>query len=66
MKVSTGVQILLHLQKQSGLTTSRELAGIFNMSQRNIMRYLEELIVGGIPIVIYRGRYGGVKILRDI
>lgn len=64
MKVSTGISLLLYLQKKKDLVKVKELAGMFQMSERNIYRYLEELSVGGIPIVTVRGRYGGVKILR--
>lgn len=64
MKVSTGISLLLYLQKANRIMKVKELAGLFQMSERNIYRYLEELSVGGIPIVTLRGRYGGVKILR--
>lgn len=38
------------------------LAAKYAVSRRTIYRYLDELSVGGVPIVVEQGRYGGVSI----
>ena len=48
------------LQKRK--ITARELAEKYDVSVRSIYRYVEELIISGVPIDIERGRYGGLTI----
>lgn len=43
-------------------TSAKELALRFEISERTVYRYLDELTVAGIPIDLTRGRYGGVRI----
>lgn len=43
-------------------TTARQLASRFEVSERTIYRYIEELNICGVPIDVRRGRYGGVTI----
>ncbi|MBO4989217.1 MAG: YafY family transcriptional regulator [Clostridia bacterium] len=38
------------------------LAAKYAVSRRTIYRYLDELSIGGVPIVVEQGRYGGVSI----
>lgn len=43
-------------------STARALASRFDISERSVYRYLEELTVAGIPIDTQKGRHGGVQI----
>lgn len=64
MKLSLALDILRALYKNqtkmpiSGSSLARKLG----VSDRTIYRYVEELIVCGIPINVTSGRYGGMKI----
>lgn len=64
MKLSLALDILRALYKNqtkmpiSGSSLARNLG----VSSRTIYRYVEELIVCGIPINVTWGRYGGLKI----
>lgn len=64
MKLSLALDILRALYKNqtkmpiSGSSLARNLG----VSARTIYRYVEELIVCGIPINVTSGRYGGLKI----
>ena len=48
------------LQKRK--VTAKEIAEKYDVSIRSVYRYVEELIVCGVPIDISRGRYGGLSI----
>lgn len=64
MKLSLALEILRALYKnQTKLPISgSSLARNLGVSSRTIYRYVEELIVCGIPINVTSGRYGGLKI----
>lgn len=42
--------------------TAKEIADRFEISQRSVYRYVEELNVSGVPVDVVRGRYGGIFI----
>lgn len=42
--------------------TAKEIADRFEISQRSVYRYVEELSVAGVPVDVVRGRYGGIFI----
>ncbi|MDE6505540.1 MAG: YafY family transcriptional regulator [Clostridia bacterium] len=52
--------LMLLLQKRK--ITAAELARRYEVSVRSIYRYVDELIICGVPIDIERGRYGGLTI----
>ena len=56
------LEILFYLLRSSSKVTIKELARVYNVSTRTIQRDLDKLSVLGIPIVIYRGKNGGVTI----
>ena len=45
--------------------TAKELADIFEVSQRTIYRDIDKLTMAGIPIYTNQGKHGGVSILPD-
>lgn len=53
--------ILLHLLK-NGRTSARALALKFEISEKTVYRYIEELDLAGVPTVANRGRGGGIEI----
>ena len=61
MKYETMIKMLMYLL-QKRKVTARELADKYEVSVRSIYRYVEELIISGVPIDIERGRYGGLTI----
>ena len=61
MKYNVMLKILmLLLQKRK--VTATEIARRYEVSVRSVYRYVEELIVCGVPIDVTRGRYGGLTI----
>lgn len=52
--------LMLLLQKRK--VTATELADRYEVSVRSIYRYIEELIICGVPIDVARGRYGGITV----
>ena len=56
------LEILFYLLRSSSKVTIKELARVYNVSTRTIQRDLDKLSVLGIPIIIYRGKNGGVTI----
>ena len=61
MKYNVMLKILmLLLQKRK--VTATEIARRYEVSVRSVYRYVEELIVCGVPIDIARGRYGGITV----
>lgn len=61
MKYQIMVKILMQLLSKRKLTAG-EIADRYEISVRTAYRYVEELIVSGIPIDVDRGRYGGISI----
>ena len=59
MKFQIMLRILFTLLR-SRKTTAAQLAKDNEVSERSIHRYLEELIISGVPIDIIRGRNGGI------
>ena len=59
------LEILFYLLRSNSKVTSTELARVYNVSTRTIQRDLDKLSVVGIPIIIYRGKNGGVEIDRN-
>lgn len=59
MKFQIMLQILFRLLRCRHASAST-LANDFSVSQRSIYRYIEELIIAGVPIDIIRGRNGGI------
>lgn len=61
MKYQIMVKILMLLLAKRKLTAG-EIAARYEISVRTAYRYIEELIISGIPIDVDRGRYGGITI----
>ena len=59
MKFEVMLGILFRLLRRTKASAA-ELADLYGVSQRSIYRYVEELIVSGVPINIIRGRNGGI------
>lgn len=57
------VSLLLLLQRR-GRVTARELARELEVSERTILRDLDELSGAGVPVVAHRGRSGGFELLE--
>ncbi len=45
--------------------TAKELADIFEVSERTIYRDIDKLTIAGIPIYTNQGKHGGISILPD-
>jgi predicted DNA-binding transcriptional regulator YafY len=54
---------MLLLQRR-GRVTARELAVELEVSERTVLRDLEELSGAGVPVVAHRGRNGGFELLE--
>ncbi|MCD8308328.1 MAG: YafY family transcriptional regulator [Clostridia bacterium] len=61
MKYQIMIKILMLLLSKRKVC-AREIASRYEISVRSVYRYIEELIVAGIPIDVTRGRYGGISI----
>ncbi|WP_195999859.1 HTH domain-containing protein [Clostridium sp. 1001271B_151109_B4] len=59
------LDIIFYLLRRGSKITMRELAENFNVSIKTIQRDLDKLSVVGIPLIIYRGKNGGVEIDRN-
>ncbi|MBE7082283.1 MAG: HTH domain-containing protein [Clostridiales bacterium] len=57
--------ILLYLIKKRR-TTATEIGREFNMSSRNVYRYIDTLSLLGIPITTKVGKGGGIELLGDV
>ena len=57
--------IVFYLLRSSSKVTISELSRIYNVSTRTIKRDLDKLSILGIPIIIHRGKNGGVEIDED-
>lgn len=56
------LEIVFYLLRSSSKVTINELSRIYNVSTRTIKRDLDKLSVLGIPIIIHRGKNGGVQL----
>lgn len=56
------LEIVFYLLRSNGKVTIKELASVYNVSTRTIQRDLDKLSVLGIPIIIHRGKNGGIEI----
>ena len=59
------LDIVFYLLRSSSKVTISELSRIYNVSTRTIKRDLDKLSILGIPIIIHRGKNGGVEIDED-
>ena len=55
------LKILMQLLSKKKIT-AKEIADRYEISVRSVYRYVEELIVCGVPIDVARGRYGGLTV----
>ena len=56
------LEIVFYLLRSNCKITIKELASVYNVSTRTIQRDLDKLSVLGIPIIIHRGKNGGIEI----
>lgn len=61
MKYTVMFKILTLLLNKRKMT-AKEIARRYEISVRSVYRYVEEMIVCGVPIDVSRGRYGGLAI----
>ena len=55
------LKILMQLLSKRKIT-AKEIAERYEISVRSVYRYVEELIICGVPVDVARGRYGGLTI----
>ena len=56
---------IVYLLMEKPQMTAKELADIFEVSQRTIYRDIDKLTMAGIPVYTNQGKHGGVSILPD-
>ena len=56
---------IVYLLMEKPQMTAKELADIFEVSERTIYRDIDKLTIAGIPIYTNKGKHGGVSILPD-
>ena len=56
---------IVYLLMEKPQMTAKELADIFEVSERTIYRDIDKLTLAGIPIYTNQGKKGGVSILPD-
>lgn len=56
---------IVYLLMEKPQMTAKELADIFEVSQRTIYRDIDKLTIAGIPIYTNKGKHGGISILPD-
>lgn len=61
MKYQNLIDMLTTLLTRKSVT-AKELSEKYNICQRSVYRYIEDLIIAGVPIETARGRYGGFYI----
>lgn len=61
MKYQIMIKILMLLLARRKISAT-EIAARYEVSVRSVYRYVEELIIAGVPIDVVRGRYGGLVI----
>lgn len=59
------LEIVFYLLRCNSKVTLKELASMYNVSLKTIQRDLDKLSVLGIPIIVYRGKHGGVEIDKN-
>lgn len=64
MKVDRLLSIVIMLLNRKRIT-AKDLADYFEVSIRTIQRDIESINMAGIPIVSYKGQYGGYEILEN-
>lgn len=63
MKIDRLIGVLsVLLQKEK--VTAKELSEKFEISQRTVFRYIDDLCCAGIPIAAEQGRHGGISIMK--
>ena len=61
MKYQIMIDIMMLLLSKRKLS-AQEIANRYDISQRSVYRYIDELNLCGVPIDVARGRYGGISI----
>lgn len=56
---------IVYLLMEKPQMTAKELADIFEVSERTIYRDIDKLTTAGIPIYTTKGKHGGISILPD-
>ena len=56
---------IVYLLMEKSQMTAKELADIFEVSERTIYRDIDKLTLAGIPIYTNQGKHGGISILPD-
>ena len=56
---------IVYLLMEKPQMTAKELADIFEVSERTIYRDIDKLTMAGIPVYTNQGKHGGVSILPD-
>ena len=56
---------IVYLLMEKPQMTAKELAAIFEVSERTIYRDIDKLTLAGIPIYTNQGKHGGISILPD-
>lgn len=56
---------IVYLLMEKPQMTAKELAAIFEVSERTIYRDIDKLSLAGIPIYTNQGKHGGISILPD-
>ena len=64
MRAARLLQILLLLQNR-GRLTSKTLAQELEVAQRTILRDLDAMTEAGLPVIVHRGREGGIELGFD-
>lgn len=63
MRAERLLKMLMQLQSKGKMTT-RQLAELMEVSERTILRDMDELTLAGIPVVAERGKSGGWKLME--
>lgn len=61
MKYQIMIDIMMLLLSKRKLS-AQEIASRYDISQRSVYRYIDELNLCGVPVDVARGRYGGISI----
>lgn len=56
---------IVYLLLEKPRLTAKELAGVFEVSERTIYRDIDKLSLSGIPVYTNQGRSGGISLLPD-
>lgn len=56
---------MVYLLMEKPQMTAKELAGIFEVSERTIYRDIDKLTLAGIPVYTSQGKHGGISILPN-